>query len=157
MRCETEEEEKLTARDSFYGADLLSFKGSVEKKLPVDSGCSSAIRIRSSTASYDQRTSAQMQSSSMNKSITGQRANRSFRDSVSPVRVVQDMVDLEEMKKKAEKYVLSSEPHIPAKGKLLRKGVLKPTVAPGAVQKPQFSLKRSYAHMAVKRDGLPKQ
>lgn len=35
---------------------------------------------------------------------------------MSPVRVVQDLVDLEAMKKKAEKYVLNSEPHVSAKG-----------------------------------------
>lgn len=70
LRCETEEEEKITGRDSF-GGDLLSFKGSIDKALPVDSGCSSAIRIRSSTASYDQRTTAQLKGSNINKSVTG--------------------------------------------------------------------------------------
>ena len=78
--------------------------------------------LRASTASYDQRTEV--------------RVNHSFRDSVSPVRVVQDMVNLEEMKKKADKFVMNSEPHNPAKAS----GGLLPKPAGGA-----FSMKRSYS------------
>ncbi len=51
------------------------------------------------------------------------------------------------MKKKADKFVLNSEPHNPAKALLLPKEKLKSG----------FSMKRSYGRVAVKREALPKQ